>query len=376
MKVLFIILTLNKSHGGPPKVLQSLVEGLLGKDYEIYVWTIYNDISEERIELPKDIKVVFFQSTPFISALWKGFSLSLLIYILKGNLRNFKIIHIHELWHFPHFISYVFSKPKKIIISTHGEINVWNISRNKIKNFYKFLYLKLFQSRALKKCAAVQVLTKTEMESCIKKIGMANYVVIPNGVNFDNSEFYCPDVSRDKLLFIGRISYQKGLDILLHAYCEIKTYLPTFPDLIIAGPSSSQYKYKLQTIINNFNCSSVKFISFADHTLKQQLYQQAKLFIHTSRAEGMPMAVLEGMNEGLPVLITKEVGIADEILNWNAGFIVNCNKESIQSGLLAINQDMDLENKGKNARRLVETLYRWDVIIPHYVKIYNSICEK
>ncbi len=139
--------------------------------------------------------------------------------------------------------------------------------------------------------------------------------------NFVDDDFFTPNFKRNKnerftILFAGRLTPQKGVDILLHA---LKKILPTHPDilLIVAGDGaySSRYKQlaKKLKLANNIQWTG----ALTREGIKTHL-QQCDLFVLPSRHENNPVVLLEAMACGIPVLATK-CGGPEEIISEQNG---------------------------------------------------------
>src|SRR3990172_9317479 len=115
--------------------------------------------------------------------------------------------------------------------------------------------------------------------------------VIPNGVNLE--KFKSGDRSWEpvKLLFVGRVVYQKGLDLLLQALAGLRE---SDWQLDIVGDGPRLERLRDQTAHLGIE-KKVSFPGWQSREALPKTYQQANLFVYPSRHEGMPNAVLEAM---------------------------------------------------------------------------------
>jgi poly(glycerol-phosphate) alpha-glucosyltransferase len=89
------------------------------------------------------------------------------------------------------------------------------------------------------------------------------------------------------------------------------------------------------------------------------LLKEADAFVLTSYSEGQPMAVIEALGCGAPVLITTPWNVP-EVAEVGAGFVVPAAVESIVPALTDIlSEDRLREDMGKRARDLVESRFTW-----------------
>jgi len=101
----------------------------------------------------------------------------------------------------------------------------------------------------------------------------------------------------------------------------------------------------------------------------------ADYFVSSSKAEGMPNAVLEALASGLPVLLS-DIPSHQEILSLSpkAGRLFDLDDST--SFMQAIDDLVNTPELGTNARTLVETYFSADVMSAHYQRLYRRlICE-
>lgn len=116
-----------------------------------------------------------------------------------------------------------------------------------------------------------------------------------------------------KVLFIGGNFYRKGLFYLLKAWESLS---PSNAELIIKGSIPDKFNYLKNT----------KGVSVIDKYLKEEelkkLYKNSHIFVLPSIDEGFGMVVAEAMTAGLPVIVTENVGAADNVKDGKEGFVV------------------------------------------------------
>lgn len=173
---------------------------------------------------------------------------------------------------------------------------------------------------AVKLADAVVVLTERDAEAWQSRYRITRKVqAIWNPVPcFSLGPVDDPGLSRS-VLAVGRLTEQKGFDVLLNAWAKVAAVHPEWR-LRIVGWGEDEASLKAQGQALGLE-SSVTFVGRTSQV--EQEYQQAGIFVMSSRWEGLPMTLLEAQYFGLPVVSTDcETGPA-EILAGGSGVLVN-----------------------------------------------------
>jgi glycosyltransferase involved in cell wall biosynthesis len=108
---------------------------------------------------------------------------------------------------------------------------------------------------------------------------------------------------------------------------------------------------------------SVSFLGALFGPEKHERLMAADLFIHTSRWEGMPTAVLEAASLALPLLISEATGLGSPVAASQAGFVLRENNaEAISRALLAAEHRWHsdgLRAMGSAARTMIQDVFSW-----------------
>lgn len=121
------------------------------------------------------------------------------------------------------------------------------------------------------------------------------------------------------ILFLGKLESRKGYVLLLEALPAILREFPT-AQLWIAGHGEIEKGKALARKLGVY--SSVRFLGWVSGFEKQRILDEAEILCLPSFAEGVPMAVLEGMAHALPVVATPVGGIPDVIANGRNGVLI------------------------------------------------------
>ena len=196
--------------------------------------------------------------------------------------------------------------------------------------------------------------------------------VIPNGVDIHH---YSNPEEREwiptRMLFVGRLVYQKGLDLLMKALGELKDFSWQLR-LVGDGPHRSE----LERLAKNLGISDrIEFKGWIDKEMVTREYQHANLFVFPSRHEGMPNAVLEAMASGLPVIASKISGNEELVNHGVTGLLVPPeNFMELGRAVRSLLEDTEKMKKfGAESRSRVESNYTWESVAIEYLDLFQRI---
>jgi GalNAc-alpha-(1->4)-GalNAc-alpha-(1->3)-diNAcBac-PP-undecaprenol alpha-1,4-N-acetyl-D-galactosaminyltransferase len=160
-----------------------------------------------------------------------------------------------------------------------------------------------------------------------------------------------------RVLFVGRLSPEKGIDLLLRAWQQIAADLPGW-ELHIAGDGNERLHLEQMAM----NTRGVCFLGWLE--TPWSAFQTADLFVLPSRYEGFPIALLEAMSQGKACIVSRCTSAID-ILNASGEALRVVPVESAEHLAKAIH---DLARApetrrllGEHARRVSEE-YRWQQV--------------
>jgi len=178
-------------------------------------------------------------------------------------------------------------------------------------------------------------------------------------------------VGPTRVLFVGRIAYNKGINVLLEA-ARLLDEAGMSADFIftIAGKGPLYETYKAQNLLAN-----VQFLGFVGDKDLFDLYIAHDLFLLPTLFEGMPTVVLEAMAAGMPVAVT-DVGATRELVDAENGYIIETgNPHSIASALrdfrtLPTDQ---VEALRQASYTKVQTRFTWAQVALQHVALFRKI---
>ncbi|MFH2101087.1 MAG: glycosyltransferase family 1 protein [Candidatus Micrarchaeota archaeon] len=156
--------------------------------------------------------------------------------------------------------------------------------------------------------------------------GIKNVVYLPNGVNIKKMHSIKGDggALREKfgigakkiVLYAGRISFEKQLEVLLEAFRELDDG-STALLIVGSGPSLDRYK----EMAGVFGLKNVVFAGFVEDDILSAAYSTANVFASPSGSETFGLTFVEAMSFGLPAVGVNRLG-AKELIDGKNGFVV------------------------------------------------------
>ena len=365
MEILHIIPTIDKKYGGPVHSLESFVEvnERLGMDAEILTTNSENPYQ--------------YGDTP-INSFKKSFPVRLsrskdANKWLRNNHGKFDFAVFHGVWSYFHFdlAKICRSTGLKYAVRPHSNLDPKDLQKKKyLKKIAGPLYVKKYLQGADKLiCTA-----KPEEDRLVTYGANVDTVIAPLPIKpISNTDSSKENTSKIRFLFLSRIDYKKGLDLFIKALGQLNKNEIGMVELKIAGDGTDKYKKHIKTIISDLNLEEkIKFLGFVTGEQKEKAFRDSDVFILTSYFENFGYAVVEALERGLPVLISKEVDIWKDIKKYNAGWFCEYEVGSITQTLKEIIEGEDFIVRKKNANKAASQFHIENVVEKHQ-KIYSDI---
>jgi len=215
------------------------------------------------------------------------------------------------------FISIIFGI--RFIPSQHCVV----YQQNKAKWFFLRLIYKIIYAKS-QIYIAVSDGVKQNLHTIIGKD--KNIINLYNPVLFNviNKKIYFelkPIENSVSFCVLGRLSYQKGFDIILEAFGEVKKSGFNNFELHIAGSGEELNNLK-RIVLENDLYKNVYFYGFT--TKQKDFYSNKDIFLFPSRYEGLGLSLIEAMNYGLPVISSNcEFGPSEILKEGKLGILID-----------------------------------------------------
>lgn len=291
-----------------------------------------------------DISIAFFTipSAPAALILKKICKIPFIVSLRGGDVPGFKSgnLWIYH-WITTRFIRYMWREAKAVVANSHG-----------------------LKTLALQTESELDILTIPNGVDPFFLHPMESHAQIMSGSLIPNQ-----GDKAFRILSVGRLSPQKGLDDLLLSFWELKKKVQQKMQLWIVGDGPLRKNLERLAIDLQIQ-NEVFFFGWHDPLTLKHFYASADLFVLPSLAEGMPNAVLEAMAMGLPVVATDVLGTRDLVIPGVNGFLVwPRHTASFSDAMLQLVQNDCLRVQFSKGARLTAQNYNWQHAAHGYLKL-------
>ncbi|MBD6619432.1 glycosyltransferase [Komarekiella sp. 'clone 1'] len=405
MKILQIVPSISLIYGGPSQMVLGLAPALAQEGVEVTILTTDSngDIGQKPLDVPlnRPIKqdgyeIIYFRCAPFRRY---KFSLDLLQW-LKRHAHEFDLAHIHALFSPVSSTAAIACRQQKLpyILRPLGTLDPADLRK---KKQLKQLYAAIIERQNLAGAAAIHF-TSNQEAKISERFGVSTPdLVIPLGVKGEVGKGRGEDILRKQfnipaeiplVLFMSRIDPKKGLNLLIPALEKLLEVGYKF-HFVLAGtnPQDPDYEQKIISQIQNSPLRSHTTITgFVTGELKVSLLQSADLFVLPSYYENFGIAVAEAMVAGIPVIISDQVHICQQVRDSESGW-VGATAESRSGGFLrselskrdvqalvnllqeALQNPEESQRRGLNAQQYALQHFSWHAIARQTIQAYQKI---
>lgn len=375
MRILQVILYFNQKRGGNVDVCYNLIRALKTQGHEVTLLTTSfeydcdyaRQLNIKVVTVPILMRSGLFLYSPTIRK-W-----------LRQNVADFDVIHIHDFRTFQGVVTGREARKKGIpyILQAHGSAAVVE-QRHLSKRLFDLIWGRRLLSGAERLVAVSEneVHHYIALGSTIDKI-----VIIPNCVNPDRAKgkpgnFRSSlgiDDSKKIVLYVGRVSPQKGLVELVHSFHNL---LQKRNDLflVIVGPDAG-FEQDLRTLISSLGLEhSVRHAGFMRNPA--DAYVDADVLAYPSRNEIFGLVPFEAVMSGSPVVVSIDSGCGRLIAQEACGLTVRPGDiMDLQEKLeLALGGGQEIDDMVERGKRFASAHLCWDTVVKEFERVYeNSI---
>jgi glycogen synthase len=282
---------------------------------------------------------------------------------------NFDVIHAHDWMTYPAGEAVSWQSHKPLIVHVHST----EFDRSGEHVNQAVYDIERMGMHAAAKVIAVSNLTK---ETIVKHYGVlpAKVEVVYNAVEH-NGDGIChiPPDKKDKIvLFLGRITMQKGPEYFLAA---AKKVIDTIDNVKFIMAGSGDMMHKIIEMAAQMGIGNkVLFTGFLKSEDVDRAYQMADLYVMPSVSEPFGISSLEAMNRNVPVLMSKQSGVAEVVTHalkvdfWDINEMAN--------KMIAVLKRPPLQKTLRKNGFHEASKFTWEESAREITKIYDEVIDQ
>jgi glycosyltransferase involved in cell wall biosynthesis len=197
-------------------------------------------------------------------------------------------------------------------------------------------------------------------------------VIIPNAVPIPSSMRSVQPGTRCRLLFLGRLEERKGADRFIQALSSPQLAGLDYEAVMAGDGQLDLYRAMADALSLT---GRVNFTGWLDRDTVANLMRTSDVLVLPSLNEGLPMAILEGMANGLAIVTTPVGAIADAIRDGDTGLLVPPGDTPLLASALGrVIRDPELRLRlGRNAREFAQTDFDVARYGERFVRLYAQV---
>ena len=203
---------------------------------------------------------------------------------------------------------------------------------------------------------------------------MPNIQVIPNAALFMADKY--ADMSRKRVIAVGRLDYQKGFDRLIDAW-QIVCSTGLFQEWRLDIFGQGEWKDMLKARIKEYGLQNSLHLNEPTKEIAKE-YADSSMLVMSSNYEGFPMVMIEAMACGLPVVTFDfKCGPRDIIKDEENGLIVpDGDIQALADAMMRLMANESLrQTMSVEARKVTET-YSEEVVMGKWVSLFEGLMPR
>ena len=297
---------------------------------------------------------------------------------LNSNVKQYDAVHIHAVFNHACVAAARACQKQGVpyVVRPLGTLDPWSMQQNALR---KRLFWQLIGRKMLDQASVVHYTAQGELRATEPSLNLSRGRVIPLGLELDDiDQSDTPSITSDNpyVLVLSRLHAKKGLDVLINAFLNLINR-PSFSHwrLLLAGDGDVAYVNQLreQVTSRNGKKASVAFLGWLSGAEKQAVLKHAALLALPSYQENFGLCVIEALANGVPVLVSPQVNLSEDIETASAGWVSEVTASDLEACLAQALSDEDERVRRGNAGKEFSRQFRWSKIAEDLEQLYSTI---
>lgn len=238
---------------------------------------------------------------------------------------------------------------------------------------------KTLVSAYTKKCSVI-ITPGTAIEELLKRdYNITNQKIAYMRNSIDLDAFKNPNKTRIRkmhsidddeklLIYVGRMAEEKNIPFLIDAFVKIRREIKSKLMIIGEGPELESFKeYASKTPAK----SSIIFKGRVEYSGIPDYYGGSDLFVMASTTEVKPLALLEAMAAGLPIVAVSACGASDTVVNGKNGYLTSENIDEFAQKTIELLKNQELLSKMSEESEKIADSYSADAAMDRLIELYE-----
>jgi glycogen(starch) synthase len=197
--------------------------------------------------------------------------------------------------------------------------------------------------------------------------------VIYNGLDLPALEPLPLPFDPPRILCLGRLAPEKGIDVALAAFTAILRRFPS-ARLIIAGDGPSRWELQRQASIQKID-HAVEWMGWIAPDRVPSVVNDSTLMLMPSRQDSMPLVALEAALMARPIVAARVGGLPEVVAHGETGLLVESeNSHALAYAVTSLLSQPDLaRGMGQSARTRAQNLFGWERHVNTYDALYREL---
>ncbi|WP_086934322.1 glycosyltransferase [Agarilytica rhodophyticola] len=200
----------------------------------------------------------------------------------------------------------------------------------------------------------------------------SKFKIIRCGVDLNRFDYQEPKGIAKKMVYVGRLSAEKGVPILFDSIAKLKEQNYDVQLTLLGDGEDRDF---LEKLAHDMNINDhVIFGGFVDQKTIATTLRESDIFVLPSFAEGIPVALMEAMAIGIPVIATYVGGVTELVIDQNTGQVVSASDSEGLAQAIAryIDQPEWCKTISKNAREKVATEFNIEDQVDKLAQLFST----
>lgn len=215
----------------------------------------------------------------------------------------------------------------------------------------------------------------------LEGLPLGSFAVVTNGVKLYSTDPIDVEGLKAKLNVTGRFPLVSmigvlnwdwkaaGIKILMEA---MRSVAHVYPDAMLLIVGDGEYRSVLEAKARSLGlANNVLFTGYVDDP--SEILAVTDVYAHISLNEACPMAVLEAMSAGLPIVASRAGGIPEVIDDGVTGLLVDNDTIAVSQAIIRLAGDSETRARlGGNAKSAAESRFSWRAVAMAYLRLYRG----